>query len=102
MTASDAVIDKVMATSAAVLVENAMQSQEFVGDASFQRFNIGTAICVAIKTQQSTAGVIYVDSTSSKWTYAYYIDGHGSWIHWRDLDKSVICDSPTDCLYWAK
>ena len=67
MTASDAVIDKVMETSAAVLVENAMQSQEFAGDASFQRFNIDTAICVAIKTHQSTAGVIYVDSTSSRW-----------------------------------
>lgn len=67
MTASDAVIDKVMETSATVLVENAMQSQEFAGDPSFQRFNIDTAICVAIKTHQSTAGVIYVDSTSSKW-----------------------------------
>ena len=67
MTASDAVIDKVMETSAAVLVENAMQNPEFVGDVSFQRFNIGTAICVAIKTSQSTAGVIYIDSTGSKW-----------------------------------
>jgi len=67
MTASDAVIDKVMSTSTAVFVENAMQNPEFVGDASFQRFNIGTAICVAIKTSQSTDGVIYIDSTGGKW-----------------------------------
>jgi signal transduction histidine kinase len=67
MTASNALIDKVMETSVAVLVENAMQSPEFDGDVNFQRFNINSAICVPIKTPASTVGVMYADSTSSKW-----------------------------------
>jgi len=68
MTASSAVIDKVMETAGGIIVAGAMQSEQFPGDPNFQRFNIHCAICAAIKTTDSTLGVIYFDSNSDcKW-----------------------------------
>jgi len=68
MTASSAVTDKVMETAGGIIVAGAMQSEQFPGDPNFQRFNIHCAICAAIKTTDSTLGVIYADSNSDcKW-----------------------------------
>lgn len=65
MTASNAVIAEVMETGDPIIVAGAMQSEQFGGDPNFQRFNINSAICAAIKTTDSTLGVIYADSSSN-------------------------------------
>ncbi len=67
MTASNAVIDKVMESAVGIIIENAMQSPDFGADPNLQRFNIQCVICVPIKTADSTVGVIYADSSSCKW-----------------------------------
>lgn len=67
MTASNAVIDKVMESAVGIIIENAMQSPDFGADPNLQRFNIQCVICVPIKTADSTVGVIYVDSSSCNW-----------------------------------
>jgi signal transduction histidine kinase len=67
-TISDAVTSKVIEEAAGILVTDAMNNEVYSGDPSFQRFNIGTVICSAIKTSESTFGLIYADSTESrKW-----------------------------------
>lgn len=67
-TTSDAVTSKVIKDTAGILITDAMNNEAYSGDPSFQRFNIGTVICSAIKTSESTFGLIYADSTDSqKW-----------------------------------
>ena len=67
-TMSEAVTSKVIEDTAGILVTDAMNNEAYSGDPSFQRFNIGTAICSAIKTSETTFGLIYADSTDSqKW-----------------------------------
>jgi len=67
-TVSDAVASKVIEDTTGILVTDAMNNKAYSGDPSFQRFNIGTVICSAIKTSESTFGLIYADSTDSqKW-----------------------------------
>ena len=64
ITASPALIKKVMDTGETAVVEDALKSDEFKDDSSFQRFNISSAVCVPVKTDEETYGVIYVDSSS--------------------------------------
>ena len=67
-TMSEAVTSKVIKDTEGILITDAMNNEAFSGDPSFQRFNIGTAICSAIKTSEHTFGLIYADSTDSqKW-----------------------------------
>ena len=69
VTASDNVTAKVIETGEGVIVENAMDSKQFPGDPTFQRFNINSVICVPIKTTESVFGLIYADSAAveDKW-----------------------------------
>jgi len=62
--ASYSVIDAVMEKGNTIIVTDAMISQRFPGDPSFQRFNVNTAICVAVKTTEMIFGVIYIDSSN--------------------------------------
>jgi len=63
-TIGNALVEKVMQTASAVIVNDAMQSPDFPSDPDFQRFNINTAVCAPIKTGQTPTGVLYIDSTS--------------------------------------
>ncbi|MFH1613908.1 MAG: GAF domain-containing sensor histidine kinase [Planctomycetota bacterium] len=62
ITASGALMDKVMETSESVLVTDAMNNPLFSGDPAFQRFNIKTAICVPIRNRQKLSGLLYADT----------------------------------------
>jgi signal transduction histidine kinase len=62
-TASNALTKHVTESGLGVIVENAMKNENFSGDPEFQRFNIQTAICVPLKENGETIGVIYADST---------------------------------------
>ena len=72
-TESRAVIDGVMQTGQAVLIQDVMKNEEFCADPSFQRFNIKSAMCAPIKAGSApdgVLGVIYLDSSSAaadKW-----------------------------------
>jgi nitrogen-specific signal transduction histidine kinase len=72
MTASNAVIDKVMGSAVGIIIENAMKSPDFGADPNLQRFNIQCVICVPIKTADSTVGVIYADSSSCNWDNSHF------------------------------
>ncbi len=65
ITASNALTDKVLQSGCGTVVTDAMESTQFPSDPNFQRFNIKTAVCVAIATADSTLGTIYVDSTNA-------------------------------------
>ena len=69
VTVSSNVTAKVIETGAGVVVTNAMQSNQFPGDPKFQRFNINSVVCAAIRTGELTFGLIYADSTAgdSRW-----------------------------------
>ncbi|MHC5060831.1 MAG: GAF domain-containing sensor histidine kinase [Planctomycetota bacterium] len=71
MTASEAVIDNVIQDGAGIVLEKATQSSKFSTDPDLQRFNIQSVICVPIKTADSTAGVIYTDSTDCRWSNSH-------------------------------
>jgi signal transduction histidine kinase len=62
ITLSNAVVDKVIKGGKGIVVNNVMQNDLFAGDPNFQRFNIKTVICAAIKTPTSTFGAVYCDS----------------------------------------
>lgn len=61
-TACDAMIKYVIENDADMIVDDAMQSQEFPSDPQFQRFNIKSAICAPLKANGTISGVIYADS----------------------------------------
>ena len=63
ITASNALTDEVLKSGCSTIVTGAMESTQFPSDPNFQRFNIKTALCVAIATADSTLGTIYIDST---------------------------------------
>lgn len=63
-TASNALMEKVVNESSGLIVRNAMNSDLLSGDPDFQRYNIGSAICVPISTSDSLLGLLYLDSTS--------------------------------------
>jgi len=62
-TVSDALRDEVIKTFQGVLAD-AINTERFATDASFQRFNIKLAICVPIMTSRGLLGLIYLDTTS--------------------------------------
>ena len=61
-TASSALTETVVTEDTPIIVTDAMNSDQFPGDPEFQRFNIGTAMCVPINTSDSQPGLIYLDS----------------------------------------
>jgi len=63
-TQSESLIEKVMQTSKAVIVRDAMNNNLFQGDPSFQRFNITTALCIPVLKDHEATGIIYIDSGS--------------------------------------
>lgn len=66
VTASNALLEKVVADAGALVVNDAMNSDEFAGDPDFQRFNITTVLCAPIKASDEPLGVLYLDSVSEK------------------------------------
>jgi len=66
ITTSQTVTSEVIDSSVGILVTDAMNNEAYSGDPKFQRFNIGSAICSAIKTSESTSGLIYADSQDCK------------------------------------
>ncbi len=66
VTASNALLDRVIADADSTLVKNAMHSDLFEGDPQFQRFNIETAICTPILTDDKPIGAIYSDSSDAR------------------------------------
>jgi signal transduction histidine kinase len=65
-TASDALTAKVLASGDCRLVEDAMESQEFMGDPAFQTFNISWAFCAPLVVGSRTVGLLYLDSRESR------------------------------------
>ena len=62
MTACNAMIKHVIQNDTDMIVDDAMQCQEFPSDPQFQRFNIKSAICAPLKANGAISGVIYADS----------------------------------------
>lgn len=67
-TASKSLMEKVTNNSVGLIIRDAMNSDLLSGDPDFQRYNIGSALCVGICTSDSLLGLIYLDSTTAeKW-----------------------------------
>ena len=67
-TASKALMEKVSNDSVGLNIGDAMNSDLLSGDPDFQRYNIGSALCVGICSSDSLLGLIYLDSTTAeKW-----------------------------------
>jgi signal transduction histidine kinase len=68
ITASNSLMRKVVETQIGMVVSDAMNSREFAGDPDFQRYNIASALCVPVKTNDSAFGLLYLDSrTTQAW-----------------------------------
>lgn len=68
VTASNALMQRVLETNDVIILEDAAGCPDFTGDPAFQRFNIGSVICAPVKTRDHVLGVIYVDSrTPNHW-----------------------------------
>ena len=94
ITASDNLIAKVMENADGILVLNAMNNEQFGQDPAFQRFNINSAICMPVKTDQKTLGVIYLDSrTDRQWN-----DEHQSIIQLAAIHFALAIS----CMQWKK
>lgn len=69
VTANDALMDRTMETGETIHLKDTSKSSDFSDDSHFQKFNIASVICAAVKTQDHTMGVIYLDScTLNKWS----------------------------------
>lgn len=64
-TASSSLIETVVKETTGLVINDAMNNNRFAGDPDFQRFNIGCAMCVPVKTSSSQPGALYLDSTDS-------------------------------------
>jgi signal transduction histidine kinase len=69
-TVSEALTSRVTGSGRAILVQNAMDSKDFFGDPSFQRFNIKSAMCAPIQLFGARLGLIYLDTSEQncQWT----------------------------------
>ena len=76
VTASDALMQRVIETSEVIFVEDAVHCPDFTGDSAFQRFNIGSVICAPVKIRDQILGVIYIDSRTPK--------------HWDNNDADLM------------
>jgi signal transduction histidine kinase len=65
-TFSNALLEKVIQNKNAIIVKDAMNNQDFLGDPNFQRFNINSAICVPINGPDIPIGVLYLDSSNQQ------------------------------------
>lgn len=68
VTANDALMQRTMKSGETIYLEDISKSHEFRDNPNFQRYNIASVICAAIKTQDRIMGVIYLESgTPDKW-----------------------------------
>lgn len=86
-TFSTAVTEKVMQTSQPILVKDAMNNKDFLGDPNFQRFNIKSVICVPLPRGSTPTAVLYMDS----------LQEHCDW----GKEDFKLLDSVADCLWLA-
>ncbi|UCF43047.1 MAG: GAF domain-containing sensor histidine kinase [Planctomycetota bacterium] len=65
-TFSNTVIEKVLQTNKAILLDDAMNNRDFAGDPNLQRFNIKAVMCAPVNAAHTAAGVMYLDSSQQQ------------------------------------
>ena len=69
LTLSHTIVNEVLHRSAGVLTSDAMTDERFSSGQSVMEFHIRSAMCVPIRTNKGTIGIIYVDNKMSSGTF---------------------------------